>query len=138
MKIMTPIAQENVRKIDVAGGIVALGTDLSIGPAPHRELELLVAAGIPTLHAIRIATLGSARFLGKDRDTGSVEEGKIGDLVLLDADPLDDINNTKKVATVIKGGKLIDRAKLDLPVNRRTSAGRQIPLLLTPLENAEE
>jgi imidazolonepropionase-like amidohydrolase len=138
MKIMTPIAQENVRKIDVAGGIVALGTDLSIGPAPHRELELLVAAGIPTLHAIRIATLGSARFLGKDRDTGSVEEGKIGDLVLLDADPLDDINNTKKVATVIKGGKLIDRAKLDLPVNRRTSAGRHIPLLLTPLENAEE
>ena len=57
MAIMTPVAQENIRKIDAAGGIVALGTDQSIGPAVHRELELLVGGGISPMNAIRIATL---------------------------------------------------------------------------------
>ena len=139
MKVMTPIAQENIRKIDAAGGIVALGTDQSIGPAVHRELELLVAGGIPPMNAIRIATLNSARFLGKDRDMGSVEEGKIADLVLLKADPLSDINNTKQVDLVMKAGQIIDRSKLDLPVNRSTSAAAgPVPFLMLPMENAEE
>ena len=119
MKVMTPVCQENIRKIDGAGGIIALGTDQSSGPSVHRELELLVAGGVPTMNAIRIATLNSAKFLGRERDMGSVEEGKIADLVLLDANPLDDINNAKKIRMVIKGGEIIDRSKLDLPVNRR-------------------
>jgi imidazolonepropionase-like amidohydrolase len=138
MKVMTPIAQENCQKIDAAGGIMALGTDQSAGPAVHRELELLVAGGIPTMNAIRIATLNSARFLGKDRDMGSVEEGKIADIVLLDANPLDDINNTKKINMVMKAGKIIDRSKLDLPVNRKATAGMRVPMLMSPLEAAEE
>jgi imidazolonepropionase-like amidohydrolase len=119
MKVMTPVAQENIRKIDEAGGIAAVGTDQTSGAAVHRELELIVAGGVSPLHAIRMATLNGAVFLGKDRDMGSVEEGKIADLVLLDADPLADINNTKKVNTVIKAGQVIDRSKLDLPVNGR-------------------
>lgn len=119
MKIMTPAGQDNVKRIDAAGGIMALGTDQSGGPAAHRELELMVAGGVPTLNAIRIATLNAARFLGRDRDMGSVEEGKIADLVLLDADPLIDINNAKRINLVIKAGAVIDRGKLDLPVNRK-------------------
>jgi imidazolonepropionase-like amidohydrolase len=119
MKVMTPVAQDNLKKINAAGGIIALGTDQSQGPAVHRELELLVAGGIPTLDAIRIGTLNSAIYLGRERDMGSVEEGKIADLVLLDANPLDDINNAKRIAMVIKNGAVIDRSKLDLPVNRR-------------------
>lgn len=79
----------------------------------------MVAGGVPTLNAIRIATLNAARFLGRDRDMGSVEEGKIADLVLLDADPVEDINNAKRINLVIKGGAIIDRGKLDLPVNRK-------------------
>lgn len=138
MKIMTPIAQENLRRIDAAGGIIALGTDQTIGPAVHRELELLVAGGIPLMNAIRIATLNSARFLGKDRDMGSIEEGKIADLVLLNADPLQDIRNTKQIDLVMKAGQIIDRSKLDLPVNRKASADGPVPLLTLPLENAEE
>lgn len=122
MKIMTPVAQDNVKRIDAAGGIMALGTDQSSGPAAHRELELIVAGGVPPLSAIRIATLNSARFLGRDRDMGSVEEGKIADLVLLDADPLADINNIKRIHMVVKAGQIIDRSKLDLPVNRKTGA----------------
>jgi len=119
MKIMTPVAQDNCKRIDAGGGILALGTDQSSGPAAHRELELLVSGGIPPINAIRIATLNCARFLGRDRDMGSVEESKIADLVLLDADPTTDINNAKKINMVIKAGQIIDRSKLDLPVNRK-------------------
>jgi imidazolonepropionase-like amidohydrolase len=117
MKVMTPVAQDNIKKIDDAGGIAALGTDQSSGPSVHRELELLVSGGISPMHAIRIATLNAAVFLGRDRDMGSVEEGKIADLVLLDADPLADINNSKKINSVVKAGQVIDRSKLILPVN---------------------
>lgn len=138
MAIMTPVAQENIHRIDTAGGIVALGTDQSIGPAVHRELELLVDGGISPMDAIRIATLNSARFLGKERDMGSIEEGKIADLVLLSADPLEDINNTKRIDSVFKAGQLIDRSKLDLPVNRKAAAADLAPMLMYPLENAEE
>jgi imidazolonepropionase-like amidohydrolase len=138
MMIMTPVAQENIHRIDTAGGIVALGTDESIGPAVHRELELLVDGGISPMNAIRIATLNSARFLGKDRDMGSVEEGKIADLVLLSADPLKDINNTKLIDSVFKAGQLIDRSKLDLPVNRKAAAHEVAPMLMYPIENALE
>jgi imidazolonepropionase-like amidohydrolase len=119
MKLMTPIAQENIRQIHAAGGIVALGTDQSAGPAVHREMELLVAACISTLDVIRIATLHGAKFLGRDETLGSITEGKLADLVLLEADPIEDINNTKRVNTVIKNGVIIARDKLKLPVNQR-------------------
>jgi imidazolonepropionase-like amidohydrolase len=119
MRVMTPVAQENVRKLDAAGAIMALGTDQSSGPAGHRELELITGGGVPPLNAIRIATLNAARFLGRERDLGSIEEGKIADLVLLDADPIANINNAKRVNLVVKNGEIIDRSKLDLPVNRK-------------------
>ncbi|HLX42602.1 MAG TPA: amidohydrolase family protein [Bryobacteraceae bacterium] len=119
MKVMTPVAQDNVKRIDEAGGIMALGTDQSSGPAAQRELELIVGGGVPPINALRIATLNAARFLGRERDLGSIEEGKIADLVLLDADPIENINNAKRVNLVIKNGEIIDRGKLDLPVNRK-------------------
>ncbi len=118
MKLMTPVTQENLRKIHDAGGVLALGTDQTSGPAVHREMELLAAAGIAPLEVIRIASLNAARFLGRAVDLGSIEEGKLADLVLLTADPLTDINNAKQIHLVIKSGKLIDRSKLNLPVNR--------------------
>ncbi|MEJ8568036.1 amidohydrolase family protein [Elongatibacter sediminis] len=118
MKLMSPVAAENLRKIHEAGGVLALGTDQSSGPAVHREMELLAAAGIPPLEVIRIATLNSATFLGRADDMGSIEEGKIADLVLLDADPSADIDNAKQIRQVIKAGEVIDRSALNLPVNR--------------------
>ena len=114
MKVMTPICLENVRKVVAAGGVAALGTDQSSGPAAHRELELLVKAGIPNLQVIKIATLNGAVFLGKADDLGSVQEGKLADLVLLNADPVADIDATKNIALVMKGGKIIDESKLPL------------------------
>ena len=117
MQIMTTIAQENLRKISEAGGVLVAGTDQTTGPALHRELELLADAGIPPLEVIRIATLNGAIFLGKERELGSIEEGKIADLVLLSADPVENIHNARDILEVIKGGQLIDRSELDLPVN---------------------
>jgi imidazolonepropionase-like amidohydrolase len=98
---------------------MALGTDQSAGPVVHREMELLVAAGTSPLDAIRIATLQGAKYLGRDAQLGSITDGKLADLVLLEADPIEDINNTKRVNTVIKNGVIIDRDKLKLPVNQR-------------------
>ena len=119
MKVMTPVAQENLRLIVEAGGVIVLGSDQSTGPASHRELELMVEGGIPALEAIRIGTLNAAIFMGRERELGSIEEGKLADLVLLSADPLEDISHTQDIDLVIKGGKIVDRPALDLPVNRR-------------------
>ncbi len=118
MKVMTPVAQENLRKIVAAGGVIVLGSDQSAGPQTHRELELMVEGGIPALEAIRIGTLNAAIFMGRERDMGSIEVGKLADMVLLAADPLADISNAASIEIVIKGGRIIDRAALDLPVNR--------------------
>ena len=118
MKVMTPVAQENLRKINAAGGMIVLGSDQSAGPQSHRELELMVEGGIPALEAIRIGTLNAATFMGKDRELGSIEVGKLADMVLLSADPLADISNAQMIDTVIKNGRTIDRTALDLPVNR--------------------
>jgi imidazolonepropionase-like amidohydrolase len=114
MKIMTPIAQENVRKIHAAGGVVACGTDQSSGPATQRELELLVASGITPLDALRIATYNSAVFLGMADRLGSVDKGKFADLVLLAKDPSSDVNNVKSIIFVVKNGQLIDESQLPL------------------------
>jgi len=117
MKIMTTIAQENVRLINDGGGVIVAGTDQTTGPALHRELELMADAGIPASDIIRIATFNGAVFLGKQAELGSIEVGKIADMVLLAADPTKDIRNTKQIVQVIKAGNIVDRSKLDLPVN---------------------
>jgi imidazolonepropionase-like amidohydrolase len=115
MKLMTPIAQENIRRIDAAGGIVAVGSDQSLGPATQREMELLQAAGIAPLEVIRIATLNGARFLGKEDQLGSIEPGKLADAVLRSADPSRDVNAAKAIVAVIKAGKIVREAELPLP-----------------------
>ena len=125
MKLMTPVAEENIRKVHAAGGVVAAGTDQSSGPALQRELELLVAAGIKPFDVVTIATHNGAVLLGKADSLGSVEPGKLADLLLLNADPTADINNFKKIAWVMKGGQIVDESKLPL-------AGGKQPRRFTP------
>jgi imidazolonepropionase-like amidohydrolase len=114
MKLMTPVAEENIRKVWAAGGVVAAGTDQSSGPALQRELELLVASGIKPFDVLTIATHNGAVLLGKADTLGSVEPGKLADLLLLNADPTASIENVKNIAFVMKGGEIVDESKLPM------------------------
>ncbi len=93
------------------GGLVGLGTDFPVdgveaGSSAHRELELLVASGGATpLEALRIATLGSAQVLGLSEITGAIRPGFAADLVVLGADPLQDISNTRRIELVVHDGR---------------------------------
>jgi imidazolonepropionase-like amidohydrolase len=79
----------------------------------HDELALLVQAGLSPMEALQSATLNPARFLGKQKELGTVEKGKIADLVLLEANPLEDIRNTTKINSVVLNGRLLERKALD-------------------------
>jgi imidazolonepropionase-like amidohydrolase len=83
------------------------------GLSLHDELALLVEAGLSPLEALCCATLSPAKYLGRLDDLGTVAKGKLADLVLLEANPLDDVKNTRKIAAVVAAGKLLDRAALD-------------------------
>jgi imidazolonepropionase-like amidohydrolase len=83
------------------------------GPSLHKELAEMVTGGFTPGDALQAATQGAARFLGRERDFGTVETGKIADLILLDANPLEDITNTRKITGLIRGGNYLDRAALD-------------------------
>lgn len=122
MRTMTPVAQENLRMLVEAGAVVAAGTDQSFGPDYHRELELLAAAGIPEWDVLRAATCSAARALDRAGELGSFRSGAQADVLLLDADPTQDLAALRLLRSVIKGGVSIDRSALHLPVNERTSA----------------
>lgn len=101
-----------------AGVPMLAGTDVGNpfcfpGFSLHDELALLVESGVSPLGALQMATRNPARFMGATDKYGSVTRGKIADLVLLDADPLQDIHNTTKISEVFLDGKEYDRAALD-------------------------
>jgi hypothetical protein len=115
-----------VRAMQRAGVGLLAGTDAPYpgclpGFAVHDELALLVEAGLSPAEALRTATLNPARFFGWQAELGTVEKGKRADLVLLDGNPLDDINHVRKVRAVLVAGHLLDRAALDAllkPIDR--------------------
>ena len=107
------VLERGLRTYVDAGVRVLLSADSGvlhqfIGFAEHRELESMVDAGMPALAAITAATLLPARMLGLD-DRGSLEVGKRADLLILDADPLEAIANTRRIHAVIIGGTELDR-----------------------------
>jgi imidazolonepropionase-like amidohydrolase len=102
---------EVVAAMNRAGVRIMAGTDLPPdGLALHEELELLVEAGLTPMEALQAATRNPAEFIGRLDSLGTVERGKIADLVLLDADPLADIRNTRKIRAVILGGRWVATA----------------------------
>jgi imidazolonepropionase-like amidohydrolase len=115
--VMGPIAQINLKMLVESGGILVTGTDMSSGPDYHRELELLQNGGINPFDIIVAATHNAAYFLSRTQELGAVHVGKLADLILVDEDPTKDVNNLKKISLVVKNGTVIDRRKLDLPVN---------------------
>ena len=79
----------------------------------HDELALLVQTGFTPLEALQAATVNPAKFLGLEKSLGTVEKGKVADLVLLDANPLDNIANTKRISGVMVGGRYLSKEKLE-------------------------
>ena len=77
-----------------------------------------MAAGFTPLDALQTATINPARFLGIEDQAGTVEKGKLGDLLLLSANPLEDIANTQKIAGVVVNGRYYSRAELDKMLSR--------------------
>jgi imidazolonepropionase-like amidohydrolase len=107
-----------VKAIQDSGGKLIAGSDTPewfhiYGWGLHRELQALVKAGLTPLQALATATVNPAAFLGASRDWGTIEIGKRADLVLLTANPLDDIANTMKIDAVAVGGRWLARSDLD-------------------------
>ncbi len=97
---------------------ILVGTDFGNpfifpGTSVHEEMEALVEAGLTPLQALQAATINPARYLGVTDSLGTVAEGKLADLVLLDANPLDDIRNTQRIHAVILNGQLLRRSDLE-------------------------
>jgi imidazolonepropionase-like amidohydrolase len=112
--------RHNVARLHAAGAIVAAGTDAPGLPAAlHDELERLVAVGMSPAEALTAATLTAARVLGAEGEIGQIAPGHRGDLLILDADPLADIRNTRRIHAVIQGGAVIDRERLRGGVERK-------------------
>ncbi len=102
---------EFISQLVKSGGHVVTGTDAPAVPpgiSLHRDMELLVMAGLTPMQAIQAATKVGAAYLGKEKDLGTVEPGKLADIVIVNGDPLKEISHTKRVDTVIKDGAVLD------------------------------
>jgi len=96
-----------------AGVPVVVGTDQAVpGHSVHRSMELFVEAGFTPMEALQAATLVPAKAMGIEKETGTIEPGKRADLVILDADPLENISNIRRTDKVVQGGEIYDCAAL--------------------------
>ena len=102
-----------VRALHAAGVPIVAGTDKAV-PAHslHRELELYVQAGLTPMDVIQIATIGSARAMGMDREVGTIETGKRADIILVEGNPLQNFADLRKVKRVVTAGRVYDPAEL--------------------------
>jgi hypothetical protein len=115
MVVRSYFSFDRTRELKAAGVRLLAGTDMPQafvypGFSLHEELELLVRSGLTPLDALRTATYNPAEYLGALDSLGTVSPGKLADLVLLEANPLLDIRNTRRVSAVIANGILFDRA----------------------------
>jgi imidazolonepropionase-like amidohydrolase len=117
-KQLFPVYQRLVASMQRAGVLILAGTDLAgrgvyPGFSLHDELKALVDAGLTPLQALQTATRNPAKYLGRLADSGDVGKGKLADLVVLDANPLEDVRNTTRVNAVVLSGRYYDRSALD-------------------------
>lgn len=107
----------NIQRMRAAGIPMAMGTDAgnpgtAHGPSIYREMEAMQGAGMPAAEVFASATIVAARAMHRDQDLGSLEPGKVADLVVFDADPTRDIANARRVRLVMRGGVLYRKSEL--------------------------
>jgi imidazolonepropionase-like amidohydrolase len=108
----------------LAGTDTPPGVYIFPGFSLHEELQRFVAAGFSPLEALRTATLNPAKFFGRENELGTIEKGKLADMVLLDANPLEDIRNTQRIVGVVANGRYFSRANLDMMLARVEDAAK--------------
>ena len=123
------LLQKLTRALDSAGVKLLVGTDaLNVGVVPgfsaHDELQELVKAGLSPYHALRAGTANASDFLGASPCIGEVRAGCVADLLLLDANPLDNIGNTRRIAGVMLRGRWLSRQDLDELLEHLAAGGR--------------
>ena len=115
---INPVMARNLARVQKHGVIVAAGSDAGNigtlhGPSLHREMELMSSeAGLTPMQVLLAATRGGARVMGRSAELGTLEPGKLADMVILDADPLLDIRNTRRIYRVVKGGAVLEPAEI--------------------------
>jgi imidazolonepropionase-like amidohydrolase len=107
-----PIAFDNLMLLETAGVRIVGATDAGNigtlhGPALHREFELMSQAGVRPMEILLSATKNAAAVMGRESELGTLERGKLADLVILDADPLTNIQNARRIFKVMKGGEFV-------------------------------
>ena len=113
----SPLVLQNLRAVWDAGIPVLMGTDAGNigalhGPVVFREMEIMTRAGLTPLQVLRSATVNGAKAMGMERELGAIEPGRLADLVILDADPLADVNNLSQVDRVVKDGRVFSELQL--------------------------
>ena len=125
-----PIMQANLKAMHDGGAIVAAGTDAGNigtlhGPSIHRELRLMVEAGLSPREVLIAATRNAAQVFASEPEFGTLESGKLADLLILNANPLEDIANLERIDRVVKGGEVLDPREF-LPPSPETVVQRQV------------
>ncbi len=108
---MSEVMAQNLRRVRDAGIPIAMGTDagnpLTLhGPSVYAEMEAMQAAGMKPMEVVVASTRDAARAMGRGEDLGTIEAGKLADLIVLGADPTLDIRNLRALRYVIRGGEL--------------------------------
>ena len=112
-----PVLRANLKRVFDAGVPIVMGSDTGffgvlLGVATQLEMELMVDAGLTSAEALRAATINAARMIGRDQEQGTIDAGKVADLLILDANPLDDIRAVRRIHRVVKGGVVYDPVRL--------------------------
>jgi imidazolonepropionase-like amidohydrolase len=126
LKNLAEVGKVVTRDMGMVGVGILAGCDAMIaGFCVHDELAAMVAGGMTPLAALQTATVNPARYLGRESTLGTVAAGRQADLVLLDANPLEEIGNVRRIHAVITAGRFFDRSALDQLLTRAKAAAQQ-------------